>query len=50
MNVDFLWQNAIWVVLGLALSAAWRWMHTRVRRRNLRRFFGADALGETGSS
>jgi len=48
MNVDFLWQNAIWVVLGLALSAAWRWMHTRVRRRSLRRFFGAEALGETG--
>lgn len=48
MNVDFLWQNAIWVVLGLVLSAAWRWTHMRVRRRNLRRFFGADALGETG--
>jgi hypothetical protein len=45
---DFLWQNAIWVVVGLALSKAWRWSGTHLSRWRLRSFFGADALGEVG--
>jgi hypothetical protein len=48
MNIDFLWQNAVWLAIGLAASKLWRWLQTRVRHRRLRRFFGADALGKGG--
>jgi hypothetical protein len=46
--LDFLWQNAIWVIIGLVLSKLWRLGGTRVRRRRLRQFFGTDALNDPG--
>jgi hypothetical protein len=48
MNVSFLWQDAIWVVLGFAVSRAFIWANTRLRRRRLRAFLGRDALTEPG--
>lgn len=48
MSFEFLWQNAIWVIVGLVLSKLWRLGGTRVRRRRLRQFFGEDALSDPG--
>lgn len=48
MNLDFLWQNVVWVVVGILAARAWTFLRTRVRHRRLRRFFGADALGNAG--
>lgn len=48
MSFDFLWQNVVWVIVGVIATRGWIFLQTRVRRRRLRRFFGADALGEAG--
>ena len=48
MSIDFLWQDLIWLVIGLAASKAFFWTNTRLRRRRLRAFFGQDALGGAG--
>jgi hypothetical protein len=44
MSVSFLWQDLIWLVIGFAVSRAYIWASTRLRRRRLRTFFGQDAL------
>jgi hypothetical protein len=48
VNLDFLWQNVVWVVVGVVAARAWTFLRTRVRHRRLRRFFGRDALGDAG--
>jgi hypothetical protein len=48
MSFDFLWQNLLWVIVGVVATRAWTFLRTRLRHRRVRALLGDDALGPAG--